>query len=106
MYGADQYAFLYDHEFGSPWQTPDRWIHLSYPFFHADRIRTPTFFLGGAADFNVPIIGGEQMYQALKSLNIPTQLVVYPGEHHSFVRPSFQRDVLERYLAWYGEYLK
>jgi len=106
MYGVDQYAFFYDHEFGPPWETTDLWIKLSYPFFHADRIRTPTFFLGGEADFNVPIIGGEQMYQALRSLNVPTQLVIYPGEHHSFVRPSFQKDVLERYLAWYGKYLK
>jgi len=106
MYGSDQYAFSYDHEFAPPWQNPDLWIRLSYPFFHADRIRTPTLFLGGASDFNVPIIGGEQMYQALKHLNIPTQLVVYPGEHHSFSSPIFNKDLLERYLAWYGEYLK
>jgi len=106
MYGVDQYAFFYDHEFGPPWETTDLWIKLSYPFYHADRIHTPTFFLGGDADFNVPIIGGEQMYQALRSLNVPTQLVIYPGEHHSFTRPSFQKDVLERYLAWYGKYLK
>jgi dipeptidyl aminopeptidase/acylaminoacyl peptidase len=85
---------------------PALWMKLSYPFFHADRIQTPIFYLGGDQDFNVPIIGGEQMYQALKSLNVPTQLVVYPGEHHSFSRPSFEKDVLERYLAWYGRYLK
>jgi len=106
LYGSDQYAFFYDHEFGPPWQNPDLWIRLSYPFFHADRIRTPTLFLGGDKDFNVPIIGSEQMYQALKHLNIPTQLVVYPGEHHSFARPSFTKDALERYLAWYGKHLE
>jgi len=106
LYGSDQYVFFYDHEFGPPWQNPELWIKLSYPFFHADRIRTPTLFLGGDKDFNVPIIGGEQMYQALRHLEIPTRLVVYPGEHHSFERPSFNEDVLARYLAWYGEYLK
>jgi len=106
LYGSDQYVYFYDQEFSPPWQNPELWIKLSYPFFHVDRIRTPTLFLGGASDFNVPIIGGEQMYQALKHENIPTQLVVYPGEHHSFERPSFNKDVLERYLAWYAEYLK
>lgn len=106
LYGSDQYVFMYDNEFSPPWEDPELWIRLSYPFFHADRIRTPTFYLGGDKDFNVPIIGGEQMYQALKSLGVPTQLVIYPGEHHSFARPSFDKDVLDRYLAWFGSYLK
>jgi hypothetical protein len=34
-----------------------------YPFFHAERIKTPTLFLGGDKDFNVPVTGGEQMYE-------------------------------------------
>ena len=43
---------------------------MSYPFFHADRIRTPTLFLCGEKDFNVPIAGVEQMHQALRSLGV------------------------------------
>jgi dipeptidyl aminopeptidase/acylaminoacyl peptidase len=105
LYGSDQYVFLYDNEFGTPWENTELWIRLSYPFFHADRIGTPTLYLAGEKDFNVPIIGSEQMYQALKYLNIPTQLVIYPGEHHSFSRPSFKKDALQRYLAWYDRYL-
>ena len=35
--------------------------------------------MGGQDDFNVPILGGEQMYQALTTLGVPTELVVYPG---------------------------
>lgn len=106
MYGSDQYVFPYEREFGLPWRDAQRWIQLSYPFFHADRIRTPTLFLGGDRDFNVPIAGGEQMYQALKSLQVPTQLVIYPGEKHRIVRPSFVRDRLQRYLSWFGQYLQ
>lgn len=105
QYGADQYVFMYDNEFGRPWDAPELWIKLSYPFFEADRIRTPTLFLGGDRDFNVPIIGGEQMYQALKSLGVPSRLVVYPGARHSFSRPSYDIDALERYLAWLEEHL-
>ena len=106
MYGSDQYVFQYDHELGPPWKNPDAWVKISYPFFKADRIHTPTLFLGGDQDFNVPVIGGEQMYQALKTLQIPTELVIYPGQHHGISRPSFQRDRLERYVAWYDKYLK
>jgi dipeptidyl aminopeptidase/acylaminoacyl peptidase len=106
LYGHDQYVYLYDTEFGPPWKNPDLWIKFSYPFFHADQIKTPTLFMGGEKDFNVPIIGGEQMYQALKNLNVPTELVVYPGQNHGFTKPSFIRDRYERYLAWYAKYLK
>lgn len=106
MYGVDEYVVQYDLEVGPPWKNPEGWVNLSYPFFKADRIRTPTMFLGGDADFNVPIIGGEQMYQALRTLNIPTELIIYPGAHHGITRPSFQRDRLQRYLAWYDKYLK
>jgi dipeptidyl aminopeptidase/acylaminoacyl peptidase len=57
-------------------------------------------------DYNVPAIHAEQMYTALRRLGVPTQLVVYPGQSHSVSRPSFARDVLSRYLSWYGRWLQ
>ncbi len=105
MYGLDQYVFQYDNEIGPPWQNQQAWVKISYPFFHADRIHTPTLFMGGDKDFNVPLAGGEQMYEALQSLKVPTELVIYPGEFHGFTRPSFVRDRYQRYLAWYEKYL-
>jgi dipeptidyl aminopeptidase/acylaminoacyl peptidase len=105
LYGVDQYILQYENELGPPWQNPDVWTKLAYPLMHADRIRTPTLYLGGQNDFNVPLAGSEQMYQALKSLGVPTQLIVYPGERHGISRPSFVRDRYERYLAWYAEHL-
>ena len=106
MYGHDQYVMQYELELGPPWKAKDVWMKVSYPFFQADRIKTPTLFLGGDRDFNVPLAGGEQMYQALKSQNIETQLVIYPGQFHGISLPSYQRDRLERYLAWYDKHLK
>jgi dipeptidyl aminopeptidase/acylaminoacyl peptidase len=106
LYGHDQYTYLYDNEFGPPWENLDLWVKFSYPFFKANKITTPTLFMGGQNDFNVPILGSEQMYQALKTLNVPTQLVVYPGQNHGLTKVPFLRDRLERYLAWYGKYLK
>ena len=106
MYGTDQYITQYNQEIGPPWKSQDLWIKISYPFFHADRIKTPALFMGGSADFNVPIIGGEQMYQALRSLGIPTELVIYPGQFHGITLPSYRKDRIERYLAWYDKYIK
>ena len=74
---------------------------LSKPFLEADKIKTPTLFLCGEVDWNVPLINSEQMYQALRRLDVPTELVVYPGESHSIDVPSYQKDRLERYVAWF-----
>ena len=52
------------------------------------------------------IIGGEQMYQALTTLKIPAQLVIYPNQNHGLTKIAFIRDRYERYLAWYDKYLK
>jgi dipeptidyl aminopeptidase/acylaminoacyl peptidase len=106
MYGTDMYITQYENELGPPWKSQDLWIKLSYPFFHADRIRTPTLFMGGEKDFNVPLLGGEQMYQALRSLGVDAQLVIYPNQFHGITIPSYKKDRLERYLAWYDKYLK
>src|SRR4051794_9637931 len=107
FYGTDQYIIQYDYEIGPPWD-PKAWEtyqKISYPFLHADRIKTPTLFLGGEKDFNVPVQGGQQMYQALRSLNIDTQLIIYPNEFHGITRPSYVRDRYERYLAWYDVHI-
>lgn len=106
LYGHDQYIVQYEVEVGLPWKAQDRWLKVSYPFFHADRIRTPTLFMGGEKDFNVPITGSEQMYQALRSLGIDTQLVIYPGQFHGLTTPSYERDRLQRYADWFGKYLQ
>jgi pimeloyl-ACP methyl ester carboxylesterase len=75
---------------GAPWKTQDL-DQAVVSIFPRGRISTPTLFMGGDKDFNVPVIGGEQMYQA-RSLNVPTQMVVYPNQHHglspSWLRPA------------------
>jgi dipeptidyl aminopeptidase/acylaminoacyl peptidase len=104
-YGTDMYVREYEAELGRPWKSTATWIRLSFPFLHADRIRTPTLFLCGDQDYNVPLLNSEQMYQALRSLGVPTRLVIYPGQHHGLSKPSYQRHRFEQYLAWYGKYI-
>lgn len=106
MYGVDQYVTQYETELGAPWKNTEKWIKLSYPFFHADRIKTPTLFMASQKDFNVPSVGAEQMYQALRSLGIPTELVIYPNSNHGLVVPSYIKDRFDRHIAWFNKYLK
>ncbi len=105
MYGHDQYQKDYFTELGYPWENQAVWNKIA-PFYRVKDITTPAMFMGGNTDWNVPILGGEQMYQALKALGRDTQLIVYPGEYHEFTVPSHIEDRLKRYLAWYGHYVK
>ena len=106
MFGHDQYIREYALELGTPWANRDVYDRASFPFLHSDRIATPTLFQCGEADANVPCLGAEQMYQALRSRNIPTQLVVYPGESHGLTVPSYLRDRMMRNLGWYSRFLE
>jgi dipeptidyl aminopeptidase/acylaminoacyl peptidase len=108
LYGVDQYILQLDNELGQPWKNNnyEKYLKMSYPFLHADRIKTPTQFMTGEKDFNVPSIGSEQMYQALRSQGIATELLVYPGQFHGFTQPSFIKDRFERYFQWFDKYLK
>ena len=105
LYGHDQYQRDYETELGLPWQSPAVWEHVS-SYRNITKVTTPTLFLGGNIDWNVPVLGGEQMYQSLKRLGVPTELVVYPGEYHEFTLPSHLKDRLQRDLAWYAHYVK
>ena len=104
-FGVDHYIVAWEQEVGMPWDNLEGWLKLSYPFLEAPAITTPTLFVVGEADFNVPAVGSEQMYQALRYLEIPTQLVIYPDQHHSFTVPSYEVDVLARHLDWFETYL-
>jgi dipeptidyl aminopeptidase/acylaminoacyl peptidase len=105
LYGHDEYQRDYEIELGLPWEKPEAWIKVS-PYRNITKVKTPTLFMGGSSDWNVPILGGEQMYQALRRLGVPTELVVYPDEPHEFTLPSHIQDRLRRHLAWYAHYVK
>lgn len=105
-YGVDQYTLDYESELGKPWLNAQIYMNLSYPLMKANKIKTPTLFMCASLDFNMPCIGSEQLYQALKSLNIPTQLIIYPDQYHTLDRPDFQIDRLQRFKDWMDFYLK
>ncbi|MFQ5968608.1 MAG: alpha/beta hydrolase family protein, partial [Acidimicrobiia bacterium] len=101
------YQRWWTHELGLPWEPESRQLYerLS-PFNEVENVVTPTLILGGEKDWNVPIINSEQLFLALKMLGVPTELVVYPDESHGIDTPSHAKDLYERYLAWFGRYLK
>ena len=105
FYGSDQYVTQYENELGKPWENPQKWLNLSYPFFQVKKIKTPTLFMASQADFNVPVIGAEQMYQAFKSEGIPTQLIIYPNQNHGISVPSYIIHRFNAHINWFKKYM-
>eukprot|EP01046_Picozoa_sp_COSAG06_P062286 COSAG06_NODE_13994_length_1199_cov_1.174545_2_plen_93_part_00 len=69
-----------------------------------EKIVTPTLIMSGEKDYNVPLLNSEQLFQAIRRVGkVPTQLVVYPGQSHTFTKPSYKLDRLHRYLGWYNQ---
>ncbi|MBX7124236.1 MAG: S9 family peptidase [Cyclobacteriaceae bacterium] len=106
MFGVDQYITQFENEIGYPWKNLDKYLKLSYPFLKADRIKTPTLFMVGEKDFNVPAVGSEQMYQALRVQGVPTNLIIYPNQFHGITVPGYQKDRFDRYIKWFDQYLR
>jgi dipeptidyl aminopeptidase/acylaminoacyl peptidase len=104
-YGHDIYQKWYNWELGPPWENREKYDRLS-PLLQAGRVTTPTIFLGGREDWNVPLLNAELFYQSLRTKGVPTELVVYPGVHHGGWPKEFERDYLERVTAWFDRYLK
>lgn len=104
-FGHDIYQQWYSWELGPPWENRDKYDHLS-PLLRAANVQTPTLFLGGSIDWNVPILNAELFYQALRVRGIRTELVVYPGVHHGDWPAEYEKDYLRRVVQWFDRFAK
>ena len=68
-------------------------------------VKTPTLVVVGSNDAECPAPQSFEFWHALKTLGVPTELVVYPGEGHGFYKPADRINVLERALAWFQHYM-
>jgi dipeptidyl aminopeptidase/acylaminoacyl peptidase len=69
------------------------------------QVKTPTLVVVGDRDGECPAPQSFEFWHALRDQHVPTQLVVYPNEGHGFVDPIHRRDVMERAVEWFGQYL-
>lgn len=72
---------------------------------YVKQVKTPTLLLVGERDEEAPPPQSFEFWHALKELNVPTQLVVYPGEGHSFQKSENRIDLIERAAAWFAKYM-
>ncbi|HEY6153815.1 MAG TPA: S9 family peptidase, partial [Candidatus Udaeobacter sp.] len=78
----------------------------SSPIRFIKNVRTPTLVIVGERDAECPSSQSYEFWHALKTLGVPTKLIIYPGEGHMFIDPTHQVDRLEQTVAWFDKYLK
>jgi dipeptidyl aminopeptidase/acylaminoacyl peptidase len=89
----------------SVYDDPDVYARSS-PMNYIGRVGTPTLLLVGERDKECPAMQSREFWHALKTLEVPTQLVVYPGEGHSISQEAHRRDVALRSFAWLEMHLR
>jgi len=78
----------------------------SSPIHYIKKVKTPTLVIVGEHDAECPAPQSYEFWHALKALRVPTQLVIYPGEGHLFVKPENQAGRLDQTVTWFEKYLQ
>jgi dipeptidyl aminopeptidase/acylaminoacyl peptidase len=78
----------------------------SSPITFIKNVKTPTLVVVGDSDGECPPPQSYEFWHALKTTGVPTQFVIYPHEGHEFADPAHSRDVIERAVDWFNQYLQ
>ncbi|WP_299809101.1 S9 family peptidase [uncultured Shewanella sp.] len=90
---------------GLPWEKPKAYDHGS-SLTYADQIKTPTLIHIGEGDQRVPLGHAQGLYRALHHyLNVPVELVVYPGEGHGLSKYQHRKAKMEWDQKWFEHYV-
>jgi dipeptidyl aminopeptidase/acylaminoacyl peptidase len=68
-------------------------------------VKTPTFAYVGEHDIECPAPQTQEFWHAMKAMNVPTSIMIYPGEGHGLRDPEHLADAEQRTLAWFDKYL-
>lgn len=102
-YGAGDLHSFFQLDLGLPWHNPEAY-RSGWPSSLAMSIKTPTLIMAGDEDLRCPVALSENYYLALKKIGVPTELVIYQGEHHSSIRPKQIVDRMQRICRWFARY--
>ena len=69
-------------------------------------MKTPTLVIAGERDAECPSAQSYEFWHALKTLGVPTELIIYPDEGHLFIKPEHQVDRMDQTIAWFDKYLQ
>ena len=78
----------------------------SSPIRFIKNVKTPTLVIAGERDAECPSSQSYEFWHALKTLGVPTALVIYENEGHAITQPKHQLDRDRRLVGWFDRYLR
>ncbi|UPV73824.1 S9 family peptidase [Halorussus limi] len=100
LYGTADTQLWYENDLGLPWENPENYRDIS-TIQDVDEVETPTLVTAGEEDWRCPPWQAEQLYVRLKKRDVPSKLVVYPGEHHNIGDPDRAIHRLRTLTEWF-----
>ena len=98
--GFDDVYFLGGHA----WEVPDRY-RSEAALYQISKVRTPTHMVAGAEDIRVAVLENYLLDRALHELNIPSELLIFPGEGHGLGKNPWHGKIKVREeLKWLSKY--
>jgi dipeptidyl aminopeptidase/acylaminoacyl peptidase len=89
---------------GLPWETADRY-RSEGAIYQLNKVRTPTHMVAGADDIRVAVLEDYLLDRALHELNIPSDLLIFPGEGHELAKNPWHGKIKVREeLKWLTKY--
>lgn len=89
---------------GLPWEAADRY-RSEAAIFQINKVRTPTHLVAGADDIRVAVAEDYLLDRALHELNVPSELLIFPGEGHSLKKNPWHGKIKVREeLKWLEKY--
>jgi len=89
---------------GLPWETPDSY-RSEAAIFQINKVRTPTHMVAGADDIRVAVLEDYLLDRALHELNVPSDLLIFPGEGHELAKNPWHGKIKVREeLKWLAKY--
>jgi len=89
---------------GLPWEKPDRY-RSEAPIFQINKVRTPTLVVAREDDIRVAPLEAYLLNRALHELNVPSELLIFPGEGHDLDKNPWHGKIMVREeLKWLAKY--
>jgi len=89
---------------GTPWEKPELY-QSEAALFQLNKVTTPTHIVGGNADNRVSHLEQVLLERALQRLNVPHDLLVFPGENHPLDKNPWHGYIKVRdELKWLEKY--
>jgi len=96
--------FMESYWGGYPWENMELY-EQHFAMFHVKNVKTPTLIQHGEQDKRVPLPQGQELYIALKKLNVPVEFVIYPRQGHGLQEPKLLKHAMESNIAWMNKWI-